>query len=92
MVPIFSFNFVTEIAKHVWRDDEMFRRHGVVAMEVVKFWGIFKVALGRNAHQVKPSNFISSGERKRTFPTGNGWHIAPPYKLLQSVYDSQEGV
>ena len=35
-------------------------------MEVVKFWGIFKVAfhyiprvaMGVNAHQVKPSNFI----------------------------------
>jgi len=36
--PIFFFNFAAETAKHVWRDGEMFRRHGVVAMEVVKFW------------------------------------------------------
>ena len=30
--PIFSFNFMTEITEHIWRDDEMFRHHGGVAM------------------------------------------------------------
>ena len=76
--PIFSFNFPTKIAKHVWRDGEMFRRHWVVAMEVVKFWRIFKVAfhyiprvaVGGNVHQVKVSNFI--GGKETEICSGNG--------------------
>jgi len=48
----------------------MFRRHGVVAMEVMKFRGVFKVAfhyiprvaVGGNSHQVKASNFIRGKE------------------------------
>jgi len=75
----------------------MFRRHGVVAMEVVKLWGyltshstIYTVSPWVGT-LIKSKPAISSGEKKRKFPTGNGWHIAPPYKLLQSVYDSQEG-
>ena len=86
--PIFGFNFMTEIDKHVWRDGEMFRRHGVVAMEVVKFWRILEIAFHYYAVSLWVGIFImskpaiSSGERKRKFPTGNGWLIAPPYKLL----------
>ena len=57
---IFSFNFTTKITKHIWRDGEMFRRHGVVAMKVMKFRGVFeitfhnipRVAVRGNAHQV----------------------------------------
>jgi len=68
--PIFGFNVVTEIAKHVWRDGEMFRRHGVVAMEVMKFWGILeitfhyvpRVAVGGNFHHVKVDNFLLGKE------------------------------
>jgi len=95
--PIFSFNFVTKITKHIWRDGEMFRRHGVVAMEVVKYWGIFevafhkipRVAVGGNAHQVKASNFLLRKEAEISY--GQWLAHCPPYKLLQSVYDSQEG-
>ena len=73
--PIFGFNFMTEIDKHVWRDGEMFRRHGVVAMEVVKFWGILeiafhyipRVAVGGNAHQVKASNFFLRKEAEISY-------------------------
>ena len=68
--PIFSFNFTTKITKHIWRDGEMFRRHGVVAVKVMKFRGVFevtfhnipRVAVGGNAHQVKVGDFISGKE------------------------------
>jgi len=64
--PIFFFNFAAETAKHVWRDGEMFRRHGVVAIEVVKFWFDIRdhiplctrVAVGANFHNVKVGNFL----------------------------------
>ena len=73
--PIFGYNFFTKIAKHVWRDGEMFRRHGIVAVEVVKFWGIFevafhyvlRVAVGGNFHDVKVSNFLLGEEAEISY-------------------------
>ena len=73
--PIFGFNFPTKIASHVWRDGEMFRCHAVVAIEVVKFWGIFKVAfhyiprvaVGGNFHDVKVSNFLFGEEAEISY-------------------------
>ena len=57
------------------RDGEMFRRHRVVAVEVVKFRRIFevafhyvpRVAVGGNAHQVKVSNFMGGEEAEISY-------------------------
>ena len=91
--PILSFNFVTKITKHIWRDGEMFRRHGVVAMKVMKFRGVFevtfhnipRVAVGGNAHQVKVQR-KGNGNFLRAMADS----LPPPYKLLLSVYDNHE--
>jgi len=58
--PNFVFKFDAEIAKHVWRDGEMFRRYEVVTVEFVEFFGVFeitfdyvpRVAVGGNIHQI----------------------------------------
>ena len=86
--PIFGFNFFTKIAKHVWRDGEMFRRHGVVAMEVVKFWRIFKVAfhyvprvaVGGNSHDVKVSKFLLGEEAEISY--GQWMTHSPSIKII----------
>ena len=88
--PIFGFNFPTKIARHVWRDGEMFRRHGVVAMVVVKFWGIFKVAfhyiprvaVGGNFHDVKVSNFLLREEAEISY---GQWLTHSPSKNIITV-------
>ena len=73
--PIFVFKFAAEIAKHVWRDGEMFRRHGVVTVEIVEFFGIFeitfdyvpRVAVGGNIHEIKVGNFVLRKEAEIFF-------------------------
>ena len=64
--PIFSFNFTAEIAKHVWRDGEMFWCQWIVSVEFMEFFGIIevtfddvpRVAMSGNGHQIKVSNFL----------------------------------
>ena len=71
----FFFNFAAEITKHVWRDGKMFRRHGVVSVEFVEFWGISeiafdyipRVAVGENSHDVKVGNFVLRKEAEISF-------------------------
>jgi len=64
--PIFGFNFLAEIAMHVWRDGEMFRRQWIVGVEIMKFFWLSevtvdyvpRVAVSGNTHQIKLSNFL----------------------------------
>ena len=64
--PIYVFNFAAEIAKHVWRDGEMFQCQWIVSVEFVKFIGIFEVAFNDvphvavdgNVNAVKAGNYV----------------------------------
>ena len=55
--PICVFNFAAEIAKHVWRDGEMFQCQWIVSVEFVKFIGIFEVAFNDVPHVAVDGSF-----------------------------------
>ena len=88
--PIGGFNVIAKVAKHVWRDGEVFRRQGIITVELVKAFWICQVTFYNLPVSlsvgifIKSKSEISSLDRKRKFPTGNGSGMAVPYKLFAS--------
>ena len=68
----------------------MFRRHGVVTVEFVKFFGIFeitfdyvpRVAVGGNIHQIKVGNRLGKGSGNFLLATAPTWPFYRGYLRL----------